>query len=55
MLGKVVEGTIVLVMAYLVFVNASGFATAAKAAGSVYVNAVQALQGRSDYKAPSLG
>lgn len=47
MMGKVIEGTVVLVMAYLVFVNATGFATAAKAAGSVYVNAVQALQGRN--------
>lgn len=46
MMGKIIEGTVVLVMAYLVFANATGFATAAKAAGSVYVNAVAALQGR---------
>lgn len=46
MFGKVVEGTITLVMAFLILANADNFGTAAKAAGGVYVDAVKALQGR---------
>lgn len=45
--AQIIEGTVTLVMAYLIFKDGGrGFANAAKAAGAVYVNAVKALQGR---------
>lgn len=44
--GKIIEGTITLVMAFLVISNADKFSTAAQAVGSVYTEAVKALQGR---------
>jgi hypothetical protein len=46
MFGKIIEGTVTLVMAFLILANADNFGTAAKAAGGVYVDAVKALQGR---------
>ena len=46
MFGDIIQVTLVLVMAYLIIANADKFATAVGAAGNVYVNAVQALQGR---------
>jgi hypothetical protein len=46
MFGKIIEGTITLIMAYLIIANADNFSTAAKSAGSIYVDAVKALQGR---------
>jgi hypothetical protein len=45
-MGKIVEGTITLILAYLVIANADNFGTAVKAAGGVYTDAVKALQGR---------
>jgi len=44
--GKIIEGTITLILAYLIIANADNFGTATKAAGGVYVDAVKALQGR---------
>jgi hypothetical protein len=44
--GKIIEGTITLVLAYLVIANADKFSTAAQAVGTVYTDAVKALQGR---------
>jgi hypothetical protein len=44
--GRVIEGTITLILAYLVIANADKFSTAASAVGSVYTDAVKALQGR---------
>ena len=44
--GKIIEGTITLVLAYLVIANAGNFSTAAGAVGQVYTDAVKALQGR---------
>lgn len=46
MWAQIIEGTITLVLAYLVIANADKFSTAATAVGAVYVNAVTALQGR---------
>lgn len=46
MVGRILEGTATLVLVYLVLTNASGFSSAASAAGSVYTNAVKTLQGR---------
>lgn len=46
MIGRIIEGTIVLVMAYLILSNASGFSSAIRAIGSVYSNSVRTLQGR---------
>lgn len=44
--GRIVEGTITLILVYLVVANADKFSTAAGAVGSVYTEAVKALQGR---------
>jgi hypothetical protein len=44
--GKIVEGTITLILAFLVISNADKFSTAAAAVGKVYTEAVVALQGR---------
>jgi len=43
---KIVEGTIVLILMFLVLTNAQGFATVSSSVGTTYVNAVKALQGR---------
>lgn len=42
--GKIIEGTITLILAFLIITNAENFGTAIRAAGEVYVNAVRALQ-----------
>lgn len=44
--AAVIEGTITLIILYLIVANADGFSKAVQAGGGVYVNAVQALQGR---------
>jgi hypothetical protein len=44
--GKVVEGTITLILAFLIITNADAFGTAVGAVGTVYTDAVKALQGR---------
>lgn len=46
MLMAVIEVTATLIMAYLILVNAGGFAQAVAAAGSAYTGAVTTLQGR---------
>ena len=44
--GRIIEGTITLILGYLILSNAAGFSTAVRAAGSVYKDSVMALQGR---------
>jgi len=44
--GKIIEWTITLILADLIIANADHFSTAVKASGSVYTDAVKALQGR---------
>lgn len=46
MVGQVIEGTIFLILVFLVLANAGSFSTVAGAIGSNYVNAVKTLQGR---------
>ena len=46
MVGKVLEITFVLVMAYLILANAHNFSIAAQTVGGVYSGAVKTLQGR---------
>lgn len=46
MIGRVIEGTITLIVVYLVLSKASEFSTASRAIGGTYVDAVKALQGR---------
>jgi hypothetical protein len=46
MVGKVLEITFVLIVAYLVLANAHNFSIAAQTVGSVYEGAVKTLQGR---------
>ena len=46
MVGRVIEGTITLVITYLVLTNAQGFSSAAQAIANGYVGSVKALQGR---------
>jgi hypothetical protein len=46
MIGKILEITFVLVLAYLVIANASNFSIAIRSIGSVYTGAVKTLQGR---------
>lgn len=43
---NVIQWTGWLILAFLVLANADGFSKATNAIGSVYVNAVKALQGR---------
>lgn len=43
--AKVIEGTVVLVMLYLVVAHSKGFGDVVGAVGGQYVSAVQALQG----------
>jgi hypothetical protein len=44
--GKIIEGTITLILAYLIIANADKFSTSVTAVGKVYTEAVSALQGR---------
>jgi hypothetical protein len=46
MVGRILEITFLLVLAYLVIANAGNFATAIKALGGVYAGSVKVLQGR---------
>lgn len=43
---NIIEATFLLILVFLVVVNANGFNTAATAIGGVYTSAVKALQGR---------
>ncbi len=47
MVGEIIEGTIFLILVYLVLANASSFSTVAGAIGSQYVSAVKTLQARA--------
>ena len=44
--GRIIEGTITLILAYLVIANADKFSIAATTVGTIYTDAVKALQGR---------
>lgn len=46
MVRQVIEGTILLVIIYLVLANGNSFSTVVKALGSVYGSSVKTLQGR---------
>lgn len=46
MIGRILESTFVLVLAYLVIANAKNFSVALQTIGGVYVGAVKTLQGR---------
>lgn len=46
MLSRWLEITFVLILIYLVLSRASGFSTAIRSIGDVYVKSVSALQGR---------
>lgn len=43
---QVIEGTIVLIVLYLILSNAFGFASVVRAVGGVYTESVRTLQGR---------
>jgi hypothetical protein len=45
-LNRIIEGTITLVLVFLVLTNANGFDTVASAIGNLYSGAVKTLQGR---------
>jgi hypothetical protein len=46
MVGKIIEGTVTLIILYLVLSNADSFGTVAQAIGTQYTGAVKTLQGR---------
>ena len=46
MVSRIIEGTITLIVVYLVLTKAAEFSTAARAVGGTYTDAVRALQGR---------
>lgn len=46
MFGKIIEGTFVLILVYLVASNAQGFSAVVNSIGSVYASGVHALQAR---------
>jgi hypothetical protein len=46
LVSRVIEGTILLVLVYLVLTNDKGFTNVAGAVGSQYTHAVTVLQGR---------
>ncbi len=46
MVNKVIEGTITLIIIYLLVTNADGFSNIISNVGSVYGASVKALQGR---------
>lgn len=46
MVEKIIEGTITLIILYLVLTHSSDFGTVAQAIGQQYVGAVKTLQGR---------
>jgi len=45
-INRIIEGTITLILVFLVLTNAQSFDTVASAIGNVYSNAVRTLQGR---------
>lgn len=45
MIARIIEVTFMLVLAYLILKNASGFSSAVRSVGSVYTSSVKALQG----------
>ena len=45
-INRIIEGTITLILVFLVLTNAQGFDTVASAIGNLYSNAVRTLQGR---------
>jgi len=45
-MGRVLEITFLLILAYLILSRALGFSTAVRSVGKVYVDSVKALQGR---------
>lgn len=45
MLGRIVEGTLLIVIIGLVLANAGAFSTAVRAVGGVYTDSVRALSG----------
>lgn len=46
MIGKVIEGTIVLIILYLVLSNGDAFSSVTKSLAGGYIGGVKALQGR---------
>ena len=46
MVGKIFEGTVTLIILYLVLIHSSDFGTVAQAIGTQYTGAVRTLQGR---------
>ena len=46
MVGQIIEGSVILIILFLILSNAQGFYTAASAIGSTYIAAVRTLQGR---------
>lgn len=45
MVNKILEGTALLILVYLVLANANGFAQVTKALGDAYSGSVKTLQG----------
>lgn len=46
MVGRILESTFVLILAYLVIANAKNFSVALQTVGNVYAGSVKTLQGR---------
>lgn len=46
MIGRILESTFVLILAYLIIANAKNFSQAITAVGGVYAGSVRVLQGR---------
>lgn len=46
MVGRILEGTFLAVMLFLILTHADAFSSAAKAVGGLYTGAVSTLQGR---------
>lgn len=46
MLNRVLEGTAMLILVYLVLKNADGFSSVARSIGDTYVASIKGLQGR---------
>jgi hypothetical protein len=45
-LESIIEGTVLLILVYIVASNPNAFGSVIRSTGSVYVNSVKALQGR---------
>ena len=46
MVKSVIEGTIVLIILYLILANGKSFSSILQSGGSVYISSIKALQGR---------